>query len=342
MFVNTAIGMDAQNVLNALPGAVLLLDGRGNIQQHNPAAADWFDEPLQGIPWREVIRRCFCITLNATTDLRLHDGRILTLLTRPLGKTPGQLLLFQDVTENRQLQTQLQQHQRLIDMGRMAASLAHQIRTPLSAALLYASQLRHPGLDCEKRQRFTERTVSSLQQLESLIANMLHFSRGGICGEEDFSASNLLQALRNGTTEQAHDPRIRWQDENGTCMMRGNRSLLLSAWQNLLTNALQAANDNTRITVFCRQLPNQVMECGVHDTGPGISEEMQRRLFEPFHSSRERGTGLGLAVARSVARAHHGEIHFESKPGDTTFTMRLPALPSGTAAKDLPATAAGK
>jgi two-component system sensor histidine kinase FlrB len=321
-----ALARRLQNVLDALPGAVVVLDGSGRVGSHNQAAAQLFGTPLARVPWREVIARCFVPQATPATDLVLHDGRIVTLSTCPLGAEPGQILLFQDVTENRRLQAHLQRHQRLLDMGRMAASLAHQIRTPLAAALLYASQLKHPALGEDKRQRFAERTVASLQQLEGLIANMLHFARGGTSGEEVLAAEELLQALR-ATVEGQTDKTLVWRCEAGGMRLRGNRTLLLSAWQNLVNNALQAAGEGGRIEVFCRPAAGNGIELGVHDTGPGVAPEMQARLFEPFSTTRPRGTGLGLAIVRTVAQAHHGDAWCRSVPGDTTFAMRLPLVP---------------
>lgn len=337
-----ALAQRLQNVLDALPGAVVVLDGSGRVGSHNQAAVQLFGTPLAGAPWREVIARCFVPQTAPTTDLALHDGRIVTLSTCPLGAEPGQILLFQDVTENRRLQAHLQRQQRLLDMGRMAASLAHQIRTPLAAALLYASQLKHPALSDDKRQRFAERTVASLQQLESLIANMLHFARGGVSGSEVVAAEELLQELRTALETQATGRAVSWHCEAAGLNVRGNRTLLLSAWQNLINNAVQAAGEGGAIEVFCRPAPGDGIDFGVHDNGPGVAPEMQAHLFEPFSSTRPRGTGLGLAIVRTVAQAHHGEAWCRSAPGDTTFAMRLPAVPAASTVIEEPRRAAAQ
>ncbi len=322
-----ALAQRLQGVLDALPGAVVVLNGTGRVQGHNQAAAGLFGEPLAGAPWHEVITRCFVPQTAPVTDLALHDGRIVTFSTCPLGSEPGQILLFQDVTENRRQQAHLQRHQRLLDMGRMAASLAHQIRTPLAAALLYASQLKHPALSDDKRRRFADRTVASLQQLEGLIANMLHFARGGVSGEEVLRADELLAALRATVEGQTERP-LNWTGAAAGVQLRGNRTLLLSAWQNMVNNALQAVGEGGQIEIFCRPAAGGGIELGVHDTGPGVAPEMQAHLFEPFSTTRPRGTGLGLAIVRTVAQAHHGDAWCRSQPGDTTFAMRLPAVPA--------------
>jgi len=322
-----ALAQRLQNVLDALPGAVVVLDGSGRVGSHNQAAMHLLGTPLAGASWRDVIARCFVPQTSPATDLALHDGRIVTLSTCPLGAEPGQILLFQDVTENRRLQSHLQRQQRLLDMGRMAASLAHQIRTPLAAALLYASQLKHPALSEDKRQRFAERTVASLQQLESLIANMLHFARGGVSGSDVVTAEELMQELRRAVEALTAGRAVSWRCEAAGLKVCGNRTLLLSAWQNLINNALQAVGEGGVIEVFCHPAPGDGIDFGVHDNGPGVAPEIQAHLFEPFSSTRPRGTGLGLAIVRSVAQAHHGDAWCRSRPGDTTFAMRLPLVP---------------
>lgn len=324
-----------RRVLNALPGAVVVLDGRGYVQEHNQAAAQLLGLPLQGELWRDLIDRCFVPQVGQGNDLTLRSGRIVILSTCPLGAEPGQTLLFQDVTESRQLQAQLDRQQRLLDMGRMAANLAHQIRTPLASALLYASQLKHPWLAEDKRERFAGKAVASLQQLERLISNMLLFARGGLSGEELLCGADLLHEMQSGLEAQMAGKQLECRFECGASdlMLRGNRTMLLSAWQNLANNAVQMLGPGGRMQVFCRPAAANSIELGVHDDGPGVPLALQEKLFEPFSTGRERGTGLGLAIVRAIARAHHGDAWFRSVPGDTTFAMRLPLAGSGTGAE---------
>ena len=112
-------------------------------------------------------------------------------------KNAGQLILLKEVTETRQLQQQLGRLKRVSAMGEMASSLAHQIRTPLSSALLYASNIQHSMLDTSRRKRFTGKLIERLQHLEKLVEDMLLFARGG-----NFDAKQ--QAL-DGLLQQFHD-----------------------------------------------------------------------------------------------------------------------------------------
>lgn len=135
-----------QSLLDLLPGGVIVIDAHGVVREANPAALGLLGEPLVGMLWREVIARCFAPREDDGHEISLRDGRRLSIATRSLNGEPGQLILLNDLTDTRRLQEQLARHERLSALGRMVASLAHQIRTPLSAALLYAGHLSEQAL----------------------------------------------------------------------------------------------------------------------------------------------------------------------------------------------------
>lgn len=320
-----------QALMDALPAAVLVLDGAGRVQECNPAAEELLAMPLQGELWRDMIQRLFLPHQASSDELLLHNGRFVTLSTQPLGSYPGQVLLLQDVTEKHRLQSHLEHHRRLADMGRMAASLAHQIRTPLSSAMLYLSQLASPNLAAEIRERFTGKALESLKGLEKLITDMLLFANGGKGHLEPVLPAMLLRELQEemgdslqtkGITLECAEP----VDDNHTVLV--NRTLLKSALQNLLVNAAQAtenAQPHGRIELAV-SVEDEWLEIAVADNGPGIAPTEQARIFEPFVSGRAGGTGLGLAVVRAVARALGGEVSLESATGlGSRFAVRLPA-----------------
>ncbi len=323
------------SLYNTLPAAVLTLDGDGRIQDCNPAASGLFGEPLAGELWRDIITRAFNPDAASGQDLVLRDGRIVSLATCPLATEPGQILLFQDITETRRLQEGMAHQRRLAEMGRMAASLAHQIRTPLASALLYASQLERGDLPEEKRARFSSRVVGSLRHLEGLIKNMLLFARGGVAGEEALTTEAILSEAEFASVTQISEMGATLRVENRApgLGLRGNRALLVSAIGNLISNALEASGPGARIELTARPARPDGIDFLVRDNGPGIPPEIRPHLFEPFRTTRSGGTGLGLAVVSAVARAHRGEVWVESEPGQgSTFALRLPAGGAGEGA----------
>ncbi len=317
-----------ESLLQGLPAGVLVLDGAGIIQQANPAAEELLGSPLLGIEWRDVIARAFAPNPQAGCDLMLADGRLVSLSTCPLGDEPGQILLLNDVTETRALQERASRDQRLMAMGRMVASLAHQIRTPLSSALLYASHMKRPDLDEPRRLQLADKILDRIRRLEQLLNDMLLFAHGGLGGGEQLSAGELLAALQELVRPQIgeQDVQLVVVDETAGERVRCNRELLLSALQNLVTNAIQAMGGKGRIelTAFRR---GKELVIAVADNGPGIVPELKARIFEPFVTTRSAGTGLGLAVARGVAQAHHGELEVESERGKgAVFRFLLPVV----------------
>ncbi len=322
-----------ESLLKGLPAGVIALDSEGCIQQANPAAEALLGVSLVGVMWRDVIKRSFAPEPQAGCDLRLADGRLVSLSTCPLGNEPGQILLLSDVTESRALQEKTNRDQRLTSMGRMVASLAHQIRTPLSSALLYASHMKRPVLDDQKRQQLADKILGRIRHLEQLLNDMLVFAHGGLGGGEQLTATELLLALQNAVEAQLQMHKISLVLDDQTCgqVVRCNRELLLSAMQNLVTNAVQAMGEEGTITLGAHVPQNKQIVISVADNGPGIAPELQQKIFEPFVTTRNSGTGLGLAVARGVAQAHQGDLEMESVVGKgTIFRMCLPVITGST------------
>src|SRR5690606_18469512 len=120
-------------------------------------------------------------------------------------------VLLTDLTETRRLQDQLARHERLSALGRMVASLAHQIRTPLSAALLYASHLSEQELPFEQQQRFAGRLKERLHELEHQVRDMLVFARGELPLPDRIAPHALFEALRGAAAPHVQGMNVRWQ-----------------------------------------------------------------------------------------------------------------------------------
>ncbi len=317
-------------LFQVLPGAVVVLNGSGCIQEHNNVAKELLGEPLTGAMWLDVIQRAFAPRPDDGHDVSLVDGRRVNIATCPMLNEPGQILLLTDVTQMRALQDRLGQQQRLVVMGEMAAALAHQIRTPLASALLYTSHLKRPDLRVDDRERFSEKVRSRLAHLERIVNDMLLYARSGNAGvEETFNLQELLQDLEHIIDAQVLQTRthFQWQDQTQGVTLFGNRQMLVSALANLAVNAMQAMQQGGRLQVTARCADQQYIEILVSDNGPGIAATNLEHIFEPFFTTRSDGTGLGLAVVRAITHAHRGEIRVEShlRQG-TTFILRIPVL----------------
>jgi two-component system sensor histidine kinase FlrB len=324
-----------EHILESLPAGVVVLDGAGYVQLCNPAAEELLGIPLLGALWRDVIARSFTPRIDDGHEVSLHDGRRVSIATRALvDDEPGQLLLIKDITQTRLLQERLNHHERLLALGEMMASLAHQIRTPLAAALLYGSHLKRADLSNPDRQHFTTKLVARLQHMERLIQNMLSFARRGSFALEPLNLNALLQEFgqylelplaETGTSLQLRTLTEAW--------VNGNREALLTLLGNLVTNALQACGQGGELTLALLPAGEaDAYDIVLTDNGPGIPTALQDRIFEPFFTTRPHGSGLGLAVVLAIAKAHDGAVWMESSPakGCRVF-VRLPRLLPSTA-----------
>lgn len=254
-------------------------------------------------------------------------------LDRKLADSRGERQRLLD--EVRFLQQQSSREQRLSTMGEMTARLAHQIRTPLATALLYASQLKHDGLRREQHDCFVDRLLVGLRHLDHMVNDMLLFARGCRGGEENVPLCGLLEQVRQSLLPQLAQSNARWTVRGASreAVVRAQREVLASVLANLATNALYACGDGASLhwTIGIR---DSVVELVLEDNGPGVPEELRERIFEPFFTTRTNGTGLGLAVVQAVIKAHRGEIELDgSYEAGARFVVRLPLL---EVAADLP------
>ncbi|WP_203140622.1 sensor histidine kinase [Marinobacter mangrovi] len=310
-------------LLSVMPAGVVVLDSKGVVSQCNPAAVSLLGEPLEGEAWLEVIRRCFAPRRDDGHEVSLRDGRRVSIEIRSMENEPGQLILLNDLTETRRLQAQLSHAQRLSAMGRMVASLAHQIRTPLSAAILYGGHLSQPDLEPELRQRCADRLMSRLTHLEQQVRDMLIFARGETRLAEQLSLASLGEALQSAADALALRPEttLEWALTPSTASIHCNRDALIGACLNLVNNSLEAGANHVTVRVSVNEGQAEII---VADNGPGFAPEEREQLLEAFYTTKSQGTGLGLAVVQAVVKAHKGEFDLTSEGSGAQAILRLP------------------
>lgn len=318
-------------LLEVLPGGVVVLSGEGIIQQCNATAVSLLGEPLESEAWSQVIKRAFAPKVDNSQDIALNNGRLVHISTCPLQDEPGQIVLLNDVTETRQLQMKVSHLQRLSAMGEMAARLAHQIRTPLSSALLYVSPLLKESIEPTLRQSFAKKLHGSITHMERLIKDMLSYSRGDTATTAPVSITELCDVIEQqfSAQEDAEDYQLRLVDTTFGAYVYGSQDTLTSALNNLLNNAKNAYEDSGVISVKAYSVWDEhdaeFIEISVTDNGVGISKFEQEKILTPFYTTRSSGTGLGLPVVQSIAKSHRGYLSFTSELGKgSTFSIRLP------------------
>lgn len=326
------------NLLDLLPGGVVVLDQNGCVSDCNPAAVELLGEPLKGMRWLDVISRCFSPRHDDGHEISLKDGRRVNIATRSLQEEPGQIILLTDLTETRKLQQQVSRQERLTAVGQMMSSLAHQLRTPLSAAMLYAGHLCETDLSEQQTRKFSQKIMSRLTHLERQVTDMLIFVKGDVKLTDKISVVDLRQEIEQAIEAPLTQAGVQCQivGEPVALQLICNMQTIVGAVLNLVSNAIQASlteldKQLVRIVISFDVLnstanhdhADQLLRISVIDNGPGMDAETLKQVQEPFFTTKSQGTGLGLAVVRAVAQAHHGHFSIDTAPGHGTHAAIL-------------------
>lgn len=226
---------------------------------------------------------------------------------------------------------ELARRERLSALGEMAAQVAHQLRTPLSAALLYVGHLTRSGIAEADRIRFAEKALSRLRYLERLIQDMLLFVKGARLSADTFTVAAIFDELEQ-TLEPHASPRqvsLNLTAPISDLTLTGDRQAIVGALINLLENAIQACPDGGETHLWVGGQGSPFIAFHVTDNGGGIPEAARERLFDPFFTTRGEGSGLGLSIVRQVAEAHGGWIEWAAgEQAGSHFTLYLPFHPA--------------
>ena len=313
-----------QQILAALPAAVVVVNAEDDVIDCNSHALEFLGEPLLAQSWQAVMARSLLPVADSPHERCLKDGRIVSLSRSALSNAAEHIILMSDISELRGLQDMVAQQKQLLAMGKMVASLAHQIRTPLATAILYASQWGRPNMTESKRQQFSEKILERLHFLERQVNDMLIYAKQGRLAMQGFAWRHLMASVAEhmeqfpGVFERV--------DEVEASVVLGNEDALRGVLLNLLNNAIEAGADTISLQASQSEAG---IEITLRDNGQGMTEAVQAKLFEPFYTTKTHGTGLGLAVVDNVVKAHHGAVRCESKLGQgSCFSLTLPIIPA--------------
>lgn len=261
--------------------------------------------------------------------------RWLSLSGYPLltnGVVMGVQAIARDVTERRRLQERVARAERLAEVGRLAAGIAHEVRNPLGAILNAATLLRRdasPHMSTDD-QRLLSVMIEEAKRLSSVVGDVLAFARPP---EPQLKACDVHQLLSDIVQSFCCDEVLGRRVSidivvaPGLPLLEADPNQLRQVIWNVLKNAAEASRDGTRVKVIAEPVSGSTrhMRIEVVDEGCGIGTEMLARLFEPFATNKADGTGLGLAVVHRIVEAHGGTTHVESRQGfGTRLTIDLP------------------
>jgi len=320
-----ALSTQLDSLLETIPGAALVLDNQQKVIAANGSAKHWLHDNILGLNWEAVQADCLIRHETLADQYSLKSGRVVALSTSMFGVQAGQLVLLSDTAEQQDGSKHAEHKTKLSEMGAFSASLAHQIRSPLASALLYASQLTSNTLSGQAQQQLSVKLLDRLRVLESQVADMLSYSHCGDFVKKPIVLSLFINSLQRFYDEERID--FHTGEFHESVNINVNQEALIGAVGNLLDNALDASDDTEHVLCSIELTDEKVLKISVKDQGVGLSVIQQQKIFEPFYTNKCNGTGLGLAVVQQVVNAHEGEINCVSNLDvGTVMVIRLPVL----------------
>jgi PAS domain S-box-containing protein len=350
------------NILASLPSGIVTVDLEGRVVTLNPAAelmTGYFAGEVAGRYCTEVfahtpdLAELLMETLanhvpapGVTLTLRRRDGRGLPveLGVSPLrgseGKELGVIGVFRDLTRVRQLEDRLRRSDRLAAVGELAAGLAHKIKNPLTPLLTFSRRLTRKFDDADFREKFQAVVPRELERINGIVEGLLALARPARLTFKPVRIPTLLERAVElyGARIEAQHVEVRRQYGRDLPTIWADQEALYQALVDLVTNALDAMPNGGRLVLRAGwsdggdALPGRATSARrvaieIEDSGVGIAPDDADRIFDPFFSTKDGGTGLGLALTHRIVEDHGGSIDVRSTPGaGTTFRVLLPLM----------------
>jgi len=238
------------------------------------------------------------------------------------------VLLLSDVTELKAMEKEMRQNERLAAVGRMAAGVAHEVRNPLSSVKGLALLLRDKFASSSRESEMATLLVQEVERMNRTISELLSFARPASLALAPVHLEELLrQAARLIDADAASDGiSITLTLEEGLPAVMADRDRLNQVFINIMLNGVQSMDQGGELRVAARGAAGgRSVEVIIEDTGSGMDPETMEQVFYPYFTTREDGTGIGLAISQKIISDHGGSIRMESEPGrGTRVTIELP------------------
>jgi two-component system sensor histidine kinase PilS (NtrC family) len=338
-----------ERIVESIRSGVVTTDLQGRIYTFNAAAAEITGYPETDVRGQDAsiffgeIKGIIADSMNriAVTDvsprfeadcltadgLRLRLGFSVSPLFAESGETTGTVITFQDLTHIRALEESSRRQDRLAAIGRMAASIAHEIRNPLAAMRGSIQMLRADMENESEETELMEIILRESDRLNRIISDFLNYARPRSIIQAEVDVCELLKrtfTLLRNSAEINEKQIIKEEVPDSPVLIDADAEQLQQVFWNLARNALQSMPTGGTLQAAVQPHSRHRIRIAFSDTGRGMSPQQVERLFEPF-SSTTGGTGLGLSIVYQIIRDHGGTINVRSREGlGTTITLELP------------------
>ena len=332
-----------ENILQCVTSGVMTFDRNGMVSTINRSAEDTLGisrAQASGKSCRDIFGDgAICRAVRDTMDRKLPSTRMETTLDRPQGKawlgfhtailadrqkeSIGVILSFSDLTEVKRLQEQMELKERLTALGEMSAGIAHELRNPMAVISGYVNLLSKKVDPAS--QAIIRDITSEINGMNRIIGDLLTFARPASLSRVNVQIKEFIEGcLVNVLQARSADAKISTVLALDDVEVQLDEGLMRQAFSNLFQNAVEAMPDGGTLTIKARGGKN--LTVAIADTGTGIPQDTIKKIFLPFFTTKDKGVGLGLALAHKIVLSHGGRLEVESKEGKgTEFTVIIPA-----------------
>jgi PAS domain S-box-containing protein len=233
------------------------------------------------------------------------------------------LSIFRDVTARKKAEEDLRKNEKLAAIGRMAAYLSHEIKTPLASIRMNIDMIFKDNSLSRQKQKSLEIIQREIKRLNKMLRNVLQYSRNYELIIVNINLHSMIKNIKNLLEPQLIEKHIEFSNDVGDVRINGDYQKLQSVFLHLIENSIDAVDNNGKISVYAEENDeDDYVRIFIRDDGTGI--ESGDQIFEPFYTNKNTGTGLGLAIAQRIVELHNGEIKLlSSRNGETIFVIKL-------------------
>ncbi len=324
-----------ENILQSVPSGVMSFDEELRITKVNLSAEKIFEikrDSIIGKHHSEVLNEPIITLINDSKIIERGEISYITpsgrkiwlgLTLSPLkdreGRTIGRILIFTDLTQLKALEAQMELRSRLSSLGEISAGIAHELRNPMAVISGY-TQLLSKKVDLSLKPT-VDAITREINVMNRIITDFLSFARPAELAISDVDLRKIVENCIATLLSGRNDIKTHLDIEQ-LPVIKGDEVLLRQAFTNLIQNAVEAMPAGGDLAI--KSSTGDLLEVTVSDTGPGVSEDMADKIFLPFFTTKDKGTGFGLSLVQKIIVSHGGSISVDSSDKGATFRIKLP------------------